>query len=349
MDAAMVAKMTLDESASESRHPQQQDDTYVQETSSPSSPTSSYSATSSEMSSDSEHGGSKSAPPAGTRGHTRSSPFLRSDRQQPPQQATGSTSSYSASSEVSSDGEHRGSGSAPPTNTRSHTRLSPFLRSDRQLQKTSESPARPAAASGYTHDAGGLRRSSRKRAQRELLDTQSQPLSPSPPPPPLPPPTAPVLRSSTRSRSGNRRQASGGGGGGGGSGARPKSTGTGTGTSADQRRTSRSATSSQQQQQQQQNKRRHTSGAKKSQAIGGSSSSSSRDSGTDVVISGDGDAVNAHIDQCLARSAGESPSNELDGNDNGHADGGNGEGSMMVAYEWDGQIRIRATAMLEGG
>ncbi|KAJ2651751.1 hypothetical protein GGH99_007633, partial [Coemansia sp. RSA 1285] len=139
MDAAMVAKMTLDESASEARHPQQQqkeqqqkiqphqqqqDDAYVQETSSSSSSTSSYSTT---------------------------------------------------SSEVSSDSEHRGSGSAPPASTRSHTRPLPFLRSDRQLQKTSESPARPAAASGYTHDAGGLRRSSRKRAQRELLDTQSQP------------------------------------------------------------------------------------------------------------------------------------------------------------------------------
>ncbi|KAJ2513376.1 hypothetical protein GGI11_004425 [Coemansia sp. RSA 2049] len=61
------------------------------------------------------------------------------------------------------------------------------------------------------------------------------------------------------------------------------------------------------------------------------------------VIGGDGDAVNAHIDQCLARSAGESPSNEAN-EVNGRADG-----SMMVAYEWDGQIRIRATAMLEGG
>ncbi|KAJ1731759.1 hypothetical protein LPJ72_003775, partial [Coemansia sp. Benny D160-2] len=290
--------------------------------------------------------------------------------------SSSSTSSYSTtSSEVSSDSERRGSGSAPLANTRSHTRPPPFLRSDRQLQKTSESPARPAAASGHTHDAGGLRRSSRKRTQRDLLDTQSRPLSPSPLPPQ--PPTAPVLRSSTRSRSGNRRQASGGGGGGG-SGVRPRSTGPG--TSADQRRASRSAAGSQQQQQQ--NKRRHISGAKKSQAIGGSSNSSSSSSpftcsvdsqldfevsiyteGTAVpaavpaaaetvaqtcfmcnkVIGGDGDAVNAHIDQCLARSAGESPSNEAS-EANGRADG-----SMMVAYEWDGQVRIRATAMLEGG
>ncbi|KAJ2659389.1 hypothetical protein IWW48_003536 [Coemansia sp. RSA 1200] len=370
MDAAMVAKMTLDESASESRHPQQQqqqqqDDTYVQETSSSSS-ASSYSTTSSEMSSDGERRGSKSAPSASTRSHTRSSPFLRSDRQQ--QQTTEplpSISSYSASSEVSSDSDHRGSGSTSPTNTRNHTRSSPFLRSDRQLQKTSESPSRPTVASDHTHDNSDLRRSSRKRSQRELLDTQSQPLSPSLPP------TAPVLRSSTRSRPGNHRQASGVEG----SGVRPKLTSTSTSTSTDQRRASRSATNSQQQR-----KRRHTSNAQKSQAIGDSNSSSSSSpfacsvdsqldfevsictEGTAVpaaetatveqtcfmcnkVISGDGDAVNAHIDQCLAKSAGESPSNEA--SDNGNDDGGGG--SMMVAYEWDGQIRIRATAMLEGG
>ncbi|KAJ2484219.1 hypothetical protein EV174_002601 [Coemansia sp. RSA 2320] len=52
------------------------------------------------------------------------------------------------------------------------------------------------------------------------------------------------------------------------------------------------------------------------------------------VLDGDTDAVNAHIDGCLSQSAaGADASRE----------------QMMVEYEWDGQRRIRATAMLEGG
>ncbi|KAJ2339536.1 hypothetical protein GGH91_004454, partial [Coemansia sp. RSA 2671] len=52
------------------------------------------------------------------------------------------------------------------------------------------------------------------------------------------------------------------------------------------------------------------------------------------VIDGDTEAVNAHIDKCLSQStgAGVAPAHE-----------------PMVEYEWSGQRRVRATAMIEGG
>ncbi|KAJ2741567.1 hypothetical protein GGI20_005103 [Coemansia sp. BCRC 34301] len=50
------------------------------------------------------------------------------------------------------------------------------------------------------------------------------------------------------------------------------------------------------------------------------------------VLDGDMDSVNAHIDGCLAKSAGSLAAQ-----------------GPMVEYEWGGQRRVRATAMLEGG
>ncbi|KAJ2736169.1 hypothetical protein IW152_000938 [Coemansia sp. BCRC 34962] len=53
------------------------------------------------------------------------------------------------------------------------------------------------------------------------------------------------------------------------------------------------------------------------------------------AIDGDTEAVNAHIDKCLAQSTGSAsvaPAQE-----------------PMVEYEWGGQRRVRATAMIEGG
>ncbi|KAJ1944104.1 hypothetical protein GGF37_002351 [Kickxella alabastrina] len=53
-----------------------------------------------------------------------------------------------------------------------------------------------------------------------------------------------------------------------------------------------------------------------------------------ALLGGDMDEINAHIDQCLIDTSAENTG---------------GEEGPTVEYEWGGQTRVRATAMLEGG
>lgn len=55
------------------------------------------------------------------------------------------------------------------------------------------------------------------------------------------------------------------------------------------------------------------------------------------VLHGDSEAVNLHIDQCLANM------------NNNTAESSTSGGGTWVEYEWAGQTRVRATAMMEGG
>ncbi|KAJ2088201.1 hypothetical protein IW138_004373, partial [Coemansia sp. RSA 986] len=220
-----------------------------------------------------------------------------------------------------------------------------FVPSERALQESHNSSSSPETE----HQAeNSLRRSSRKRTQRTMLSVEIQPLE-MPSSQPATPTTGSRSGRSSRSNrsSGNNRSKAGN----------------------SQNNTANGRSLSSNNSAQQQRKRRHTSNASGSKSSSSSPGEASIDSDLDFEVSiftggtavphafaslepahtcfmcnkaiyGDTAAVNAHIDQCLAESAGESPNNGTnDADDEG----------PMVAYEWGGQTRIRATAMLEGG
>ncbi|KAJ2855600.1 hypothetical protein J3B02_002078 [Coemansia erecta] len=64
------------------------------------------------------------------------------------------------------------------------------------------------------------------------------------------------------------------------------------------------------------------------------------------VLDGDMDAINKHIDDCLIQPLEDSSVSSGTASEKGAAEVDEGP---VIEYEWSGQTRIRATAMLEGG
>lgn len=63
------------------------------------------------------------------------------------------------------------------------------------------------------------------------------------------------------------------------------------------------------------------------------------------TLHGDLDVINLHIDNCLANPPAES-SEHTDTND---VSTPSSPSSSWEQYEWAGEVRVRATAMMEGG
>ncbi|ORZ16298.1 hypothetical protein BCR42DRAFT_414756 [Absidia repens] len=65
---------------------------------------------------------------------------------------------------------------------------------------------------------------------------------------------------------------------------------------------------------------------------------------------GDSDAINLHIDRCLMNINDTPPANSSSSSTNNVGNSQNGPGNNeWDEYEWAGQIRVRATSMMEGG
>ncbi|CAO3587256.1 unnamed protein product [Absidia cylindrospora] len=64
---------------------------------------------------------------------------------------------------------------------------------------------------------------------------------------------------------------------------------------------------------------------------------------------GDSDAINLHIDRCLMNINDAPVTTSSSSSTNNVSNSQNGTGNEWDEYEWAGQIRVRATSMMEGG